>query len=112
MADTRIFDGSPIKTLVSIGLALAVLVVVGRRVAAADAEVGGVLEAAANVQVTEPHVPIRIFNATRVSVRGNQIEDRRKLAPGASSRPNPDGPAPRCRHRISWSLSSKLRIFG
>jgi hypothetical protein len=31
----------------------------------------------------EPHVPIRIFNATRVSVRGNRIEDARDIIPGA-----------------------------
>ena len=31
----------------------------------------------------EPHVPIRIFNATCVSVRGNRIEDGRELIPGA-----------------------------
>ena len=30
-----------------------------------------------------PHVPIRVFNATRVSVRGNHIEDGRELIPGA-----------------------------
>ncbi|MFQ5808430.1 MAG: right-handed parallel beta-helix repeat-containing protein [Armatimonadota bacterium] len=29
----------------------------------------------------EPHVPIRIFNATRVSVRGNRIEDGREVIP-------------------------------
>jgi len=30
-----------------------------------------------------PHVAIRVFNATRVSVRGNRIEDGRELIPGA-----------------------------
>ena len=30
-----------------------------------------------------PQVPIRIFNAARVSVRGNRIEDGRELVPGA-----------------------------
>ncbi|MFH1921204.1 MAG: hypothetical protein ABIP48_15150 [Planctomycetota bacterium] len=31
----------------------------------------------------EPHVPIRIFNATRVSVRGYRVEDGRELISGA-----------------------------
>jgi len=31
----------------------------------------------------QPHVPIRIFNAACVSVRGNRIEDGRELIPGA-----------------------------
>ena len=30
-----------------------------------------------------PHVPIRVFNASGVSVRGNRIEDGRELVPGA-----------------------------
>ncbi len=30
----------------------------------------------------KPHVPIRIFNSTRVLVRGNRIEDGRELVPG------------------------------
>ena len=30
----------------------------------------------------KPHVPIRIHNAARVSVRGNQIQDERPLVPG------------------------------
>ena len=30
-----------------------------------------------------PHVPIRVFNASGVSVRGNRIEDDRELVPGA-----------------------------
>ena len=30
-----------------------------------------------------PHVPIRIFNAAQISVRGNHIQDRRRLVPGA-----------------------------
>ncbi len=30
----------------------------------------------------KPHVPIRIFNARRVSVHGNHVEDRRELIPG------------------------------
>jgi parallel beta helix pectate lyase-like protein len=31
----------------------------------------------------KPHVPIRIHNAARVSVRGNHIQDKRPLVPGA-----------------------------
>ena len=31
----------------------------------------------------KPHVPIRVHNATRVSVRGNHIQDGRPLVPGA-----------------------------
>jgi hypothetical protein len=30
----------------------------------------------------KPHVPIRIFNARRVSVHGNHVEDGRELIPG------------------------------
>ena len=31
----------------------------------------------------KPHIPIRIFNARQVSVRGNHIQDRRRLISGA-----------------------------
>ena len=59
---------------VSIGCTENAIVRNNRFVADADAPAG---------MDGEPHVPIRIFNATRVSVRGNQIEDGRELIPGA-----------------------------
>lgn len=59
---------------ISIGCAENAIVRNNRLVADADAP---------DLADGKPHVPIRIFNATRVLVRGNRIEDSRELVPGA-----------------------------